>query len=323
MDPTRRHKSSALRSWARLVRIPNTPTAIADGLAGMALASGTIWWHPATLLLVLASVAFYWAGMTLNDLFDLQEDRQASRPRPLVDGSLTVRQAAGAGWGLWCLGLLLVVAASTLAAFYSAKPFHWTTLAIGSLLALAILAYNGWLKQTSWAPAMMGVCRACNLLLGAALVRQAMAGGSIPTVAWIAALGHLVFVTGFTIAARQEEKTSQRLTLGTGWLVAAAGLAIWSATPWFLDASAKLALRDRWVFPMLILLVSLPLVRRALGSLQDPTPKKVQGSIKQAIGTLLMLDASAALAFSGPFDGLMICSLFIPWILLGRWYAST
>ncbi|MFN5947859.1 MAG: hypothetical protein ACK43N_05125, partial [Pirellulaceae bacterium] len=68
MDPTRRHKSSALRSWARLVRIPNTPTAIADGLAGMALASGTIWWHPATLLLVLASVAFYWAGMTLNDL---------------------------------------------------------------------------------------------------------------------------------------------------------------------------------------------------------------------------------------------------------------
>jgi hypothetical protein len=150
-----------------------------------------------------------------------------------------------------------------------------------------------------------------------------MADGSIPTVAWIAALGHLVFVTGFTIAARQEEKTSQRVTLGTGWLVAAAGLAIWSATPWFLDASAKLALRDRWVFPMLILLVSLPLVRRALGSLQEPTPKKVQGSIKQAIGTLLMLDASAALAFSGPFDGLMICSLFIPWILLGRWYAST
>jgi 4-hydroxybenzoate polyprenyltransferase len=306
-----------------LVRIPNTPTAIADGLAGMALASGAIWWHPATLLLVLASVAFYWAGMALNDLFDLQEDRHAGRPRPLVDGSLTLRQAAGAGWGLWCLGLLLVVAASTGAAFYSARPIGWTPLAIGSLLALAILAYNRWLKQTSWAPAVMGLCRGCNLLLGASLVRQAMADGSIPTVAWIAALGHLVFVTGFTIAARQEETTSRRLILGAGWLVAAAGLAIWGATPWFLDVSAKLALRDRWVFPMLILLVSLPLVRRALASIQEPTPKKVQGSIKQAIGTLLMLDASAALAFSGPFDGLIVCSLFIPWILLGRWYAST
>jgi 4-hydroxybenzoate polyprenyltransferase len=306
-----------------LVRIPNTPTAIADGLAGMALASGTIWWHPATLLMVMASVAFYWAGMALNDLFDLQEDRQANRPRPLVDGSLSVRHAAWAGWGLWCLGLLMVFAASTLAAFYSSRPTHWTPLAIGSLLAVAILAYNGWMKQTSWAPAVMGLCRACNLLLGAALVRQAMADGSIPKVAWIAALGHLVFVTGFTIAARQEETTSRRWTLGTGWLVAALGLSIWGATPWFRDASSRLALRDEWVFPMLIVLVSLPLVRRAIASVKSLAPNYVQAAIKQSIATLLMLDASAALAFSGPFDGLMICALFIPWILLGRWYAST
>ena len=67
---------SRLRAWAQLVRIPNTLTACADVLAGFTLVAGQ-WWTVTgiTLPLVIVSIAsicLYWAGMVLNDVNDIE-----------------------------------------------------------------------------------------------------------------------------------------------------------------------------------------------------------------------------------------------------------
>ncbi len=66
---------SNLTSWAQLVRLPNVFTVIADVSAAFLLvAHGPV---PISrfALIVLAGIALYWAGMILNDVFDV-------RPRP-------------------------------------------------------------------------------------------------------------------------------------------------------------------------------------------------------------------------------------------------
>ena len=57
--------------WLRLVRLPNLATAAADSLSGYLVVSGlqAVQWPPAACwLAVLASLAFYAAGMGLNDV---------------------------------------------------------------------------------------------------------------------------------------------------------------------------------------------------------------------------------------------------------------
>ncbi|NBW86494.1 MAG: hypothetical protein EBR23_06620, partial [Planctomycetia bacterium] len=65
--------------WLRLVRLPNLATAAADSLAGFLIcwcAAGNVGWTPAACwLAVAASVAFYAAGMVLNDVCDVETDR--------------------------------------------------------------------------------------------------------------------------------------------------------------------------------------------------------------------------------------------------------
>ena len=100
----------SIRAWAQLVRVPNTLTSCADVLAGLALVVGA--WNSTPKLLVplvvvsLASVCFYWAGMVLNDVHDLEKDKLQRRNGPLVDGRISIHAARLAGWGLlaggWC-----------------------------------------------------------------------------------------------------------------------------------------------------------------------------------------------------------------------------
>jgi hypothetical protein len=55
----------------------------------------------------------------------------------------------------------------------------------------------------------------------------------------------------------------------------------------------------------------------------DPVPPKVQAAVKLSILSLIWLDATMAIALSGPAAGVAIAALLIPALLLGRWVYST
>ena len=55
----------------------------------------------------------------------------------------------------------------------------------------------------------------------------------------------------------------------------------------------------------------------------DPTPEKVQAAVKLSILSLIWLDATMAVAVSGPAEGVAIAALLIPALVLGRRVYST
>src|SRR5215210_5994394 len=99
----------SLLPFARLLRLPNVFTALADiglGLcATAALSPGSVnddfAWKAG--LLLLASGMLYSAGMVWNDYFDLAEDRRDRPFRPLASGRISIRTAR-------FIGIVLLIA---------------------------------------------------------------------------------------------------------------------------------------------------------------------------------------------------------------------
>jgi 4-hydroxybenzoate polyprenyltransferase len=320
---------SDMRAWAQLVRVPNTLTSCADVLAGMCLAGGIadhFVHHPfAAVLACSASICFYWAGMVLNDVFDVDQDREQGRPGPLVTGTISIDSAKRVGVALLGSGIVLSVA-SPLGIALVGDPRSWLRSAvpggIGCLLAAAVVAYDGPCKKSAVAPWIMGICRSLNMALGVAVVAAVVPttlGWSVVSVI----LGHGVYIAGLTIAARREADLSQsrgRLLLGWGICGVGAALIAFSSS---LELERTYRLEPRWVFPLLVAILLLPLARRAIASVRSLRPQQLGLAIKQAIFTILFLDASIALQYAGDLPGICIALMVVPTILLARWFRAT
>lgn len=320
---------SDLRSWAQLVRVPNTLTSCADVLAGMCIAGGSshhFAYHPtAAVLASLASICFYWAGMVLNDVFDVEQDREQGRPGPIVTGRISLRMATRAGALLIIVGLALSIL-SPVAVSSFREQGTWLRLAgpglVSLLLAASVYGYDGPLKKSVLAPAIMGLCRTLNMSLGIAVVAAAFP----VSFGWAAAmivLGHGLYITGLTIAARREADLSQsRGRLLLGWGVCALGAAC-IAFSTRLETNRTYRLDPEWVFPLLVAVLLLPLARRAVDSIRSLQPQHLGLAIKQAIFSILFLDATIALQYSGEIPGMIIASMVVPTLLLARWFRAT
>src|ERR1051326_562728 len=94
-------------AYARLVRLPNAFTAMADPLAGwFAGGGGAPGWH--LPLLVTASACFYTSGVVFNDCVDYELDCVERPERPLPSGAVSRKIA-------WVLGAVLMLAGLLLA----------------------------------------------------------------------------------------------------------------------------------------------------------------------------------------------------------------
>jgi 4-hydroxybenzoate polyprenyltransferase len=143
----REHSVSArLAGWLTLARVSNSPTVISNVLAGAALA-GALELNPTVGWLAVAMVAFYTAGMLLNDVCDYGWDLVHRPDRPLVVG-LVSRPAAVA-----VTGVLFIVAAGVL----------WqigVSAFLGGLVLIAcIVLYDTWHKTNPLSPLVMAACR--------------------------------------------------------------------------------------------------------------------------------------------------------------------
>ncbi len=324
-----------IRAWAQLVRIPNTFTAAADIVAGFCILVGTGAWTWSfaipLLLLCLASISFYWAGMILNDVHDIETDRDHNRPGPLVDERIGLETAQNAGWGLIATGVLLAIIAGWLvpqSLMAALPPFaatlHWVPAAVAVLLSATIVTYDITLKETAAAPVVMGLCRGLNMLLGMSLGWLIIDHRTAPrTVAALAILGYILYITGITVAARRESsKTPDPKRSKLGWGLCVVGL-IFIAFCSTAEPGRSLRLNPLRDFPVLIGVLMIPWGRRVYESLRARTKESLGSAIRQSIFSILFLDAALTTQFSGVVPGLVVCSLVIPTYLLTRSFRST
>ena len=149
---------SQVLAVARLIRLPNVFTAISNILMGFLFVRGELQPWSMFGFLALSSSALYSAGMVLNDLNDVEVDRQLRPQRPLPSGDLSMALARKLGWGLLLVGVMF--AALSCGWHDTTEPVvRWQGLAVASCLAVAIVLYNSALKGTLLGPILMGLCR--------------------------------------------------------------------------------------------------------------------------------------------------------------------
>lgn len=310
-------------AWAQLVRLPNVFTILADvSGAHLLVAQGAEMW-PSWLMAVLAGVSLYWAGMIFNDLWDIEQDRRERPTRPLPSGRIGLPAARRGGILLLVLGVVLAGASGQV----RLSGGEGTMLPFGVSLGLvaALLLYDGPLKRTAFAPAVMGLCRVGSFLLGAAsaMVPAALDDASptmiFPGHVWSAALGFGIYVMGVTLVARREARETLAGQVVMGLLVILVGLGFMAIAPRMAPGGTDFQFRGDWGFSLLIALLGGTVLLRVGRLLGDSSPQRVQMAVKLSLLTIIPLAASFALLGAGPLFGFAIFALLVPaTILAGR-----
>jgi 4-hydroxybenzoate polyprenyltransferase len=299
---------SRLLPYARLVRLPNVFTALADIGLGL-FAAGGQYSTTSAILLSAASAALYCGGMVWNDYFDVEQDR-AERPfRPLPSGQVSLRAAFRLGVGLLAFGWACAALSGWKNGGFDPRPAI-----VAGLLAGSILLYDRWLKRTPAAPLGMGACRFLNVIL-------ATTAASSDVLTWPLRL-HLatvvgLYVVGVTWFAWTEARHSDPTRLRQAAAVAAAALLLALLLPLHVSEGTASPL-----FPFLLVAfgfaIGLPTQRAWL----KPDPSRVQAAVKRAVLGLIALDAVLATAVAGS-AGLALLLLLPPALVLGQWLYST
>lgn len=295
-------------AYARLLRIPNVFTAIADIGLGLFAARGTIAW-PAAILLIAASSLLYCGGMVWNDVFDIEQDRRERPFRPLPSGAVTFRAAGILGGTLLLAGWLLAAFAG-----WRADEFAPAPAVIAAMLVMMIMAYDRWLKRTAVGPVGMGACRFLNVVLGCSLAEPHVVpwGLRLHLAAVVA-----VYIVGVTLFAQTEAHRSEAKRLRLAATISGCGLAFALALPMHLPEGISSVL-----FPYLLVAVAFVIGMPAAQAWMKPEPSRVQFAVKRAVLGLIAIDAVLATAVGGTV-GLLLLALLPPAVLLGKCVYST
>src|SRR5262245_2691300 len=138
--------ASGLLAWLRLMRLPNVFTALADATMGYLFVQHSLEPLDAFASIAAASGLLYTAGIVLNDVFDIEIDRQERPERPLPSGAISLSIASVFGFTLLALGVIAGWLAGLVFAPDAAAP--WRSGLVATLLAALIVFYNTWLKRT-------------------------------------------------------------------------------------------------------------------------------------------------------------------------------
>ena len=301
-------RQSKLFAHLQLTRPANVVTAIADILAGFAIAGMGIYLtsfsnQDAYLIdlawLVLATIGLYAGGVAFNDVFDADLDSVERPERPIPSGRATVKSASIMAFLLLLMGVI------------AAYQVSMTSALIAFAVALCAVIYDYWGKHQNFlGPINMGMCRAGNLLLGVSvvpdLVEKFAFMGLIP----------LVFVAAITMISRGEVhgKNKKALFGGLGmYLIIIAAIVILAFTiggkP--LEVIPFVALFAYMIFP--------PLVK----AIQKQEPKFIGKAVKAAVISLIILNASLSAAFAGWLYGVLVLILLPISLWLARKFAVT
>lgn len=174
-----------LQTLLTLARASNLPTVWSNCLAG--------WWlgghgNAGNLPFLFVGATFLYAGGTyLNDVCDVDFDRQKRKERPIPSGAISF----GAVWKLGLLWLALGLAC-----------LFWiglTTGALGVVLVACILIYDAIHKLITFSPVLMGTCRFLVYIVAASVAVDGVTGWSV----WCG-LALAAYIVGLSFVARRE-----------------------------------------------------------------------------------------------------------------------
>ena len=297
--------------WLRLARAAAIPTALSNILVGFLIMTGG--WTPSfhLALLLICSGCLYAAGMVFNDVFDYRKDCQDRPERPLPSGAISLKSAIVFGSLLIAIGIISAVAVSILA--NTLRP-----ILIAILLVVSIILYDGPLKRTVFGPLLMGLCRFLNVLLGASLtvVPDGMLGFSF--MVWWVAMSIGILITGTTLFARHESRQNAAWELIPGGTIIVLGIFTLVATCFFRDF--PLADRPRRTFPILMLLIAVPILLKVFPAIVQGRPALIQKTVGSIIRSLIFIDAAVVwlAADDQVYYPVVVLLLLIPSFLLGK-----
>lgn len=299
-----------LSGLLRLTRPANIVTAIADVLAGVAIAGyfpaiqqwTTIEWLP-VLWLILSTTGLYGGGVVFNDVFDARLDSIERPERPIPRGVVTKKEAT-------LLGVFLLLAGIFFAVWSAKMNGHWLSGIIALVIALAALVYDKWGKHHAViGPLNMGLCRGLNLLLGMSILPMAL------TQYWFLGLIPLLYIAAVTMISRGEVHGSK-----SNVLFVAAGLYVVVITCILFFSIQK----NTWNYALFFLLlfsvmIFFPLQRAIL----QPSGARIGKAVKAGVMALILLNAAWAAAFSSLYVALLILLLLPLSILLASVFSVT
>lgn len=288
--------------FLRLMRPANIVTALADILAGAAVAGawsvsggspeGLPW-------LLLSTIGLYGGGVVLNDVFDADLDRIERPERPIPSGKISIVTAGVGGFGLLIAGILAASRVSQSAAL------------LALLVAGLAVGYDKFGKHHPViGPLMMGCCRGGNLLLGMSIV-----WGTVSNY-WFLALVPILFIADITLTSQGEvsgkNKPTLRLALTLDAVVVGLFVLISFLTPYTLLTGLPFLALWWWMN-----------TSAKLRALRDNEPALIMRAVKAGVLSLIPLNAALTAGFLGWREGLLVLLLLPVSYGLGRFFAVT
>lgn len=312
--------------WLKLIRLPNLPTAVANVLAAYLLVNQSWSTWPQLLLLVIASMAIYSAGMVLNDVFDIQRDRIVRPQRPLPSGQIKLSTAKIVGTVLLVGGVVAAIAAGISAG--TMADVLKCGVVVG-MLAVGVYLYDGPLKQTWLAPWVMGACRSLNLMLGGATATSVQVGycvAGFPIVLWAVAFSIGLLITGVTLLARNESAQQQsRFRIIGSSLLIIAGLVSLAMAPTIYQGNLSMSPDVLRYYPAMIAVISVTIVRRLVICVVQASGNSIKNAVVGTLRSLIVFDASVCF-LARPDDltyAVIVLALLVPVLALSRWMYAT
>jgi 4-hydroxybenzoate polyprenyltransferase len=267
-----------MRSYLELMRPGNVVTALADVLAGFAVAGLAN--PPVLAWLLVATACLYAGGVVLNDFFDRRLDAVERPERPIPSGRVPGVHALVLGLGFLLCGVLAAIVVNGEA----------TRVAVTT--ALLVVIYDVWGKrQPVIGPVNMGLCRGFNLLLGMAAVPGVVAGHW-----WLAAVP-IVYVAGITSLSRGEVTGGARPSA-----VVSAGLVSVSVAAVFaiaLAASSRTGEGPSILAVACAVLLAWRVLPPFWKATKEPDAPTIRRAIRTGILSLVLIDATIAGAHAG------------------------
>ena len=296
----------SLLPYLQLCRFAAVFTALADICMGWLLTHPDLAPEHDFALLLVSSAGLYLAGMVFNDVFDRQIDAAERPNRPIPSGRVPLRSAVGFGAALMLIGVI------------SAAVVGVQSILVAALLVAAIFLYDGLLKTTPAGPVAMGSCRFLNVMLGASATPDRL--WALPQLHVALALG--TYIVGVTWFARKETGISSRWHLGGAMLVVNAGLILLAA--FVLHWPDPGMMTRSWNAALILGAIGVIINRRLSTAVFDPSPARVQASIRTLLMSLVMLDATIVFfANDNRLYAFGVVLLLLPAQLLARYLAVT
>ncbi len=286
-----------IKPYLQLTRPANLLTALADILAGMAIA-GFSFTGSSYFYLLLATLGLYAGGVVLNDVFDAELDAIERPERPIPSGKVPLRAAALFGGLLLALGILC------------ARYFSLTSGLIALGIGLMVILYDRYAKHSKiWGPLVMGMCRGGNLLLGISAVPAALSHYS-----WLG-LVPIVYIGAITMISQDEVHGGKQRTLYLAGFLYAIVHAVQLIVAYTQD-NLLLAV------PCVVLHVFL-VARPLWAAIQNPIGPMIGKAVKAGVLSLIVMDAAWCVAF-GSWPLALLVLLLLPFsIYLAKIFAVT